>query len=383
MRGFSKTAFSAALVAAVLSFGGVAYAENVATVQTRALSFGAWCLFIGGLLFLVVVVVSATRIVPQGKAGVVERFGRYVKTEQAGLVMMLPLVSTLRMVSLKEQVDEYQPQSVITSDNVGIHIDAVLFFQIVDPVKSIYEVENFFVALEMLTMTTLRDIIGEMSLDECLTSRERINARLRSVLDDVTAKWGIKVNRVEIRTIEPPAEIQTAMEKQMRAERDKRARILEAEGDRQAAILRAEGDKQSAILEAEGEREAAVLTAQGRARAYRELFTGIRESNIDDRVIAIRYLEALERVADGKSMKLLLPYEATGILGALSGIAAAVKDQLDYGDGDAAKAAAAAASAHGVDGGAVPPRPAATPKPQAPPGSAPPAGTGAPPPRQP
>jgi len=294
--------------------------------QGAGLGMGLWFLGGAGLLVLLVFAVAATRIVQQGKAGVVERFGRFVKTEEAGLVMIMPLVSSLRLVSLKEQVDEYKPQSVITSDNVGILIDAVLFFQIIDPVRAIYEVENYFIALEMLTMTTLRDIIGEMTLDECLTSRERINARLRSVLDDATAKWGIKVNRVEIRTIQPPAEIQIAMEKQMKAERDKRARVLEAEGDRQAAILRAEGDKQAAILEAEGEKEAAALAAQGHADAYRALFTGIRESNIDNRVITIRYLEALERIANGQATKLILPYEATGVLSALSGIAATMKD---------------------------------------------------------
>lgn len=337
MRNY-KAAMGMIATGAAIALGSTAYAAEPGSTQVQVTGLLIWFLLVVGLLILLVLGLSATRIVPQGKAGVVERFGRYVKTEPAGLVMIIPLVSTLRMVSLKEQVDEYKPQSVITSDNVGIQIDAVLFFQIVDPVKVIYEVENYFMALEMVTMTTLRDIIGEMTLDECLTSRERINARLRTVLDDATAKWGIKVNRVEIRTIQPPAEIQVAMEKQMKAERDKRARILEAEGDRQASILRAEGDKQAAILEAEGEREASLLRAQGNARAYLELFTGIKKSDVDDRVIAIRYLEALERVANGQATKLILPYEATGILGALSGIAESLKVRVTPDGGKAAAA---------------------------------------------
>lgn len=314
--------------AIVLATATPAWAQ-MADEGSVGLNWGTIFLVGGGLLLLFIFAIASTRIVPQGKAGVIERFGRYVKTEQAGLVMIMPLVTSLRLVSLKEQVDEYKPQHVITADNVGIQIDAVLFFQIVDAVKVIYEVENYFTALEMLTMTTLRDIIGEMTLDECLTSRERINARLRSVLDDATAKWGIKVNRVEIRAIQPPDEIQIAMEKQMRAERDKRARILEAEGERQAAILRAEGDKQAVILEAEGERQAAALSAQGHAQAYRALFAGIKESGVDNKVITIRYLEALERIANGQATKLILPYEATGILSALTGIVSAMKGEPD------------------------------------------------------
>lgn len=357
MRSWMKLGAVAAVLVAAPAAPALAAAAN--DERAIGLNVGTFLLASGGLLFLFVFAISSTRIVPQGKAGVVERFGRYVKTESAGLVMIMPLVSSLRLVSMKEQVDEYKPQHVITADNVGIQIDAVLFFQIVDSVKAIYEVENFFVALEMLTMTTLRDIIGEMTLDECLTSRERINARLRNVLDDATAKWGIKVNRVEIRAIQPPDEIQIAMEKQMKAERGKRARILEAEGERQAAILcaegekqasilEAEGDKQAAILEAEGERQAAALSAQGHAQAYRALFAGIKESNVDNRVITIRYLEALERIANGQATKLVLPYEATGILSALTGIVSAMKFGADGNGERDAEAPAPAASAAGM-----------------------------------
>lgn len=278
-------------------------------------------------LFLLIVVISSVKIVSQGNVGVIERLGRYVKTHEAGLVLLMPFVSSIKIVSLKEQVDEYAPQSVITSDNVTVHIDAVLYFQIVSASKSIYEVENFFAALEILTMTTLRDIIGEMTLDECLTSRERINAKLRAVLDKATEKWGIKVNRVEIKTIEPPEDIRVAMEKQMRAERDKRAAILEAEGARQSAILRAEGNKEAAILNAEGERESARLKAEGKAKAYQNTLNALKECDIDEKVIAIRYLEALEKAATGKSNTLILPHEATSVLGAFQGIAEAFRQK--------------------------------------------------------
>ncbi len=282
-----------------------------------------------GIVFILLLaaILSSIRIVPQGYTGVIERLGRYIRTAEAGVVLLVPFVSRLRLVSLKEQVDEYAPQYVITSDNVTVEVDAVLFFQIVNAAQSIYEVEDYFVALERLTMTALRDIIGEMTLDECLTGRERINAKLSTVLDEASEKWGIKANRVEIRAITPPEDIRVAMEKQMKAERDKRAMILEAEGKKQSSVLRAEGQKQSAILVAEGDKESARLRAEGRAKAYKVLFDAIRESKVDDKVVAIRYLEALERMANGNASKLILPYEATGILGALSGISELMKQK--------------------------------------------------------
>ncbi len=270
--------------------------------------------------------VRNVKIVPQGYAGVIERLGKYHRTAEAGVVVLMPLLEKIRYVSLKEQVDEYKPQPVITADNVTVTIDAILYFQIINSAHSLYEVENYFVALELLTMTTLRDIIGEMTLDECLTSRERINARLGGVLDDATGKWGIKVTRVEIRTIQPHAEIQSAMEKQIKAERDKRDAILEAEGIKQSTILKAEGEKRARVLEAEGEKEAAILRAEGKAQAYRNLFGSLKVIGIDDKVIAIRYLEALEKVADGNATKLILPVEASGILGAIAGIAESFKE---------------------------------------------------------
>ncbi|MCL4499853.1 MAG: SPFH/Band 7/PHB domain protein [Chloroflexi bacterium] len=284
-----------------------------------------WFLFGAGLFFLLIVVITSAKIVPQGSVGVIERFGRYVKSEGPGLVILMPMVSRMRLMSLKEQVDEYAPQFVITSDNVTVEVDAVLFFQIVDAAKAIYEVQHYHLAREKLTMTALRDIIGEMSLDQCLTSRERINARLMTILDDATEKWGVKVTRVEIRSIVPPEDIRVAMEKQMKAERDKRASILEAEGARQAAILLAEGEKQATILRAEGEREGSILKSQGRGQAYHELFGSIKKCEIDETLIAVRYLEALEKMANGKSTKMLLPVELTGILSSIAGIAEAAR----------------------------------------------------------
>lgn len=299
--------------------------QALAAAESGGASSATWFLFGAGLFFMLIIVITSAKIVPQGSVGVVERFGRYIKTENPGLVILMPMVSRMKIISLKEQVDEYAPQFVITSDNVTVEVDAVLFLQVVDAAKAIYEVQHYHLALEKLTMTALRDIIGEMTLDECLTSRERINARLGGVLDDATEKWGVKVTRVEIRAIVPPEDIRVAMEKQMKAERDKRASILEAEGARQSSILLAEGQKQATILKAEGERESSILRAQGRGQAYRELFGALKEAGVDDRIIAVRYLEALEKIADGKSTKLLLPIEATGILSSIAGIAEAAK----------------------------------------------------------
>lgn len=278
-------------------------------------------------LFLFIVFAASVRVVNQGTVGVVERLGRYTRTARAGLTILIPFIDTMRKVSMKEQVDDYAPQAVITKDNVTVNIDAVLFYQIMDPVLAVYEVENFTTALEKLALTTLRNIIGELSLDETLVSRETINARLRDTLDAATDKWGIKVNRVEIKTIDPPSEIKTAMEKQMKAERDKRAVILTSEGERQSAILIAEGQRQAAILDAEGQRQAAILTAEGRAQAYRELFGALKEIGLDDRIVTVRYLEALERMAYGNATKLLVPYEATGVLGALKALVETGKDE--------------------------------------------------------
>ncbi|MHB0977325.1 MAG: SPFH domain-containing protein [Candidatus Aquicultorales bacterium] len=309
---------------ALVLFALVAQPSTALAAESGASSV-TWFLFGGGLFFMVIVVITSAKIVPQGSVGVVEHFGKYIRTEKPGLVILMPLVSSMKVVSMKEQVDEYAPQFVITSDNVTVEVDAVLFFQIVDAARSRYEVQHYHLALEKLTMTALRDIVGEMTLDQCLTSRDRINARLRGALDDATEKWGVKVTRVEIRAIVPPQDIRVAMEKQMKAERDKRASILEAEGARQSAILLAEGEKQAAILRAEGDREASILGAQGRGQAYLELFGSLKECGIDNNMIAVRYLEALEKMANGKATKLLLPIEATAVLSSIAGIAEAAR----------------------------------------------------------
>lgn len=290
-----------------------------------------WFIFTFGLFTLLIMVISATKIVPQGSVGIIERMGRYVKTVGPGVIYLTPMFSSIKLISLKEQVDEYKPQDVITSDNVCLRIDAVLFFQIVQAERAIYEVENYFSALEILTMTTLRDIIGEMTLDECLTSREKINTRLRGVLDDATEKWGIKVNRVEIKTIEPPKDIRLAMERQMKAEREKRAVILEAQGQKTSAILKAEGRKEACVLEADGDKHAAILRAEGHAEAYASVFNAIKNCGIDERVISIKYLETLEKVANGQATTLIIPDQAAGIMGAAAGLVQAMGVSFNNG----------------------------------------------------
>jgi regulator of protease activity HflC (stomatin/prohibitin superfamily) len=295
-----------------------------------------WFLFGILLFFALVLVVTSTKIIPQGYAGVVERLGRYVRTEGPGLIFKAPIVGKVRFVSLKGQVDEYT-HHVITSDKVLTTIGVVVFFQVVDAADSVYKIQSYLRTMETQTMTILQHIIGDMGFDECLKGRDRINARLRMDLDTVTSPFGIKVTAVEIKTIEPPKDLIEAMAAQQKAQITKQAAITEAEGIKASAVTRAEGSKESAILEAQGEREAAVLKAQGRAKAYEELFGALRKIGIDDKVIAIRYLEALEKIADGQASKLFLPYEASGVLSALSGIADIFKKEGGPGPEGVAK----------------------------------------------
>lgn len=277
-----------------------------------------------GLLFLFVVVVLAktVRIVPQARAGVVERFGKYKQTLPAGLNIVMPFIDKVRyLIDLREQVVSFPPQPVITEDNLVVSIDTVIYFQVTDPIAATYEIANYIQAVEQLTMTTLRNIVGGMDLEQTLTSREEINSGLRGVLDEATGKWGIRVNRVEIKGIDPPPSIKDAMEKQMRADRDKRAVVLSAEGQRQSAILTAEGQKQSAILTAEGEREsrilraqaereAAILRAQGEGQAIQTVFQAIHDGNPDQSLLAYQYLQMLPRIAEGDANKLwIVPSE--------------------------------------------------------------------------
>src|ERR671912_2276541 len=277
------------------------------------------------LLLLVVVLLSKTvRIVPQARAAVVERFGKYKQTLPAGLNILVPFIDKVRyLIDLREQVVSFPPQPVITQDNLVVSIDTVIYFQVTNAVSATYEIANYIQAVEQLTMTTLRNIVGGMDLEQTLTSREKINTGLRTVLDEATGKWGIRVNRVEIKGIDPPPSIKDAMEKQMRADRDKRAVVLTAEGQRQSSILTAEGNKQSAILTAEGqreaqilraqaEREAQILRAQGEGQAIQTVFQAIHDGKPDQSLLAYQYLQMMPKIAEGSANKVwVIPSEIT------------------------------------------------------------------------
>jgi regulator of protease activity HflC (stomatin/prohibitin superfamily) len=276
-------------------------------------------------LLVVITLARTIRVVPQAKAGVVERFGRYSRTLTPGLTLVVPFVDRVRaMLDLREQVVSFQPQPVITEDNLVVNIDSVLYFQVTDAKAATYEIANYVQGIEQLTVTTLRNVIGTMTLEKTLTSRDSITAELRGVLDDATGKWGIRVNRVELKAIDPPSSIQDAMEKQMRADRDKRAAILQAEGERQSAILQAEGEKQSAILKAEGQSKATVLQAEGQAKAIETVFNAIHEGKPDAELLAYQYLQTLPLIAQGESNKVwIIPSELQSAVGRVAG---AVKD---------------------------------------------------------
>src|SRR3954452_9288114 len=241
---------------------------------------------------VLVTLVRTVRIVPQATAGVVERLGRYTRTCTPGLTVLVPFVARMRpLLDLREQVVSFPPQPVITEDNLVVGIDTVIYFQVTDPRSATYEVANYIQAIEQLTVTTLRNVIGGLDLEETLTSRDQINGQLRGVLDEATGKWGIRVNRVELKAIDPPASVQQSMEKQMRADRDKRAAILQAEGSKQAAILEAEGNKTSSILKAEGQARSQVLRAEGEAEAISKVFNAINSGHATDQVMAYQYLQ--------------------------------------------------------------------------------------------
>jgi regulator of protease activity HflC (stomatin/prohibitin superfamily) len=307
-----------------------------------------------GLIVLAVLVVFAlflaaktVRVIPQARAGVVERFGRYSRTLQPGLTIVVPFIDRVRpLIDLREQVVTFPPQPVITEDNVSVGIDTVLYFTITDPKSASYEVANPLQAIEQLTVTTLRNIVGDLTLEETLTSRDQVNTRLRLVLDERTGKWGIRINGVEIKSIDPPGSIQEAMEKQMRAERDRRAAILNAEGVKQSAILTAEGEKQSAVLKAEGAREAAILRAEGEAKAIDTVFKAIHAGDPDPKLLSYQYLQMLPQLAQGDANKIwVIPSEFTTALSNLSGAmgrAVGGGSPGDAGPADAAPPAPAA-----------------------------------------
>src|SRR5213594_3994487 len=270
--------------------------------------------------FVLLTLAKTVRIVPQARAGVVERLGRYSRTLTPGLAIVVPFVDRIRdMIDLREQVVSFAPQPVITEDNLVVSIDTVIYFQVTDARAATYEIANYIQAIEQLTVTTLRNVIGGMALEKTLTSRDEINSQLRGVLDDATGKWGIRVNRVEIKAIDPPASIKDTMEKQMRADREKRAAILTAEGVKQSQILTAEGEKQSAILRAEGQKQAAILQAEGQAKAIDTVFRAIHEGDADPKLLAYQYLQMLPQIAQGESNKVwIIPSEITRALGQLT-----------------------------------------------------------------
>src|SRR5688500_12821326 len=277
-------------------------------------------------IFVIVVLAKSIRIIPQAYAGIVERLGRYHKTLTPGLNILVPFIDRLRpLVDMREQVVSFPPQPVITEDNLVVSIDTVVFFQVNDARAATYEIANYLGAVEQLTTTTLRNVVGGLNLEEALTSRDNINTQLRVVLDEATGKWGIRVGRVELKAIDPPHSIQDSMEKQMRAERDRRALILTAEGTKQSAILTAEGARQAAILEAEGDAKAAVLRAQGEAEAILTVFDAIHKGDADPKLLGYQYLQMLPQIAQGQANKLwIVPSELTE---ALKGIGTAFTPQ--------------------------------------------------------
>ncbi|GGS62503.1 paraslipin [Planobispora rosea] len=307
--------------------------------------------------------VRTVRIVPQATAGIVERLGRYHRTLLPGLNLVVPFIDRIKgTIDLREQVVSFPPQPVITSDNLVVSIDTVIYFQVVDPRAATYEIANFLIGVEQLTVTTLRNVVGGMDLERTLTSREEINTELRGVLDDATGKWGIRVNRVELKAIDPPASIQDSMEKQMRADRDKRAAVLAAEGQKQAAILTAEGQKQAVVLKARGDAEAAVLKAQaeaeakamrakGEADAIAMVFRAIHEGKPDQELLAYQYLRTLPEIARGDANKVwIVPSEMGRALEGLGGLFTNITGAAGGAESSGGPAANGAGPAAGMSG---------------------------------
>ena len=272
-------------------------------------------------VFVLIIAVTGVRIVPQARAGVVERLGRYTRTLDAGLTLIVPFIDRVKpLIDLREQVVAFPPQPVITEDNLVVGIDTVIYFTVTDPKAATYEIANPLQAIEQLTVTTLRNVIGGLTLEETLTSRDNINSQLRVVLDEATGKWGIRVNRVELKSVEPPRTVQEAMEKQMRAERDRRAAILTAEGTKQSQILTAEGEKQAAVLKAEGARTAAILRAEGESKAIDTVFQAIHDGEPDQMLLSYQYLQMLPSLAQGSANKVfVIPSDFSQALGHISG----------------------------------------------------------------
>ncbi len=284
------------------------------------------------LIFIIVIAFKSIKVVKQAEVYIIERLGKFHKIADAGLTIIIPFFDHVRsVVSLKQQTMDIPPQGVITKDNVTITIDTVVFYQITDPAKAVYEIQSLKKGIEYLAITTIRDIVGKMDLDETFSSRDNINQRLRTILDEATDRWGCKIDRVEIKDINPPADIRDAMEKQMNAERNKRAMILQAEAERQSAITIAEGRKEAAILDAEADKEAQIRRAAGEAAAIERVaeakakevqmvYDAIKKANPDDKLVQLKSLEALEEVAKGDANKVFIPFEATAALGSLGAV---------------------------------------------------------------
>jgi regulator of protease activity HflC (stomatin/prohibitin superfamily) len=277
---------------------------------------------------LLIIVIKGIRIIRPWQKGLIERLGRYQRTADSGLTVILPFLDRLIKVDMREQVVDVPPQGVITKDNVVVEVDAVVYYEVTDPIKVTYNVANFYTAATKLAQTNLRNLIGDMALDESLTSRETINSKLRQILDDATDKWGTKVTRVELQRIEPPRDVTEAMHRQMKAERDRRAMILEAEGHKRSAILKAEGDAEAIKKVADAEKYRRLTVAQGEAEAIQAVFGAIHKGEPTSDLIAIKYLEALQNIANGQATKVFLPYEASGVLGSIAGIAELLKEKL-------------------------------------------------------
>ncbi|MCD6253691.1 MAG: SPFH/Band 7/PHB domain protein [Thermotogae bacterium] len=290
------------------------------------------------LILIIVVAAKGIKIIRPFEKGLVERLGQFRREAEPGIHFIIPFIERITKVDLRERVIDVPPQEVITKDNVVVTVDAVIYYEVSDAFKVVYNVRTFELAAVKLAQTNLRNVIGELELDQTLTSRERINTKLREVLDDATDKWGVRVTRVEIKKIDPPSDIMEAMSKQMKAERMKRAAILEAEGYKQSQILKAEGDRNATILKAEGEAEAVrkvaeaqkyklIAEAEGEAQAIMNVFSAIHKGNPTSDLIAIKYLEALREIADGKATKIFLPFEASSILSSIGAIAEVLKTQ--------------------------------------------------------
>ncbi len=294
-------------------------------------------LFIIVAIILIIIAASGIKIVRPWEKGLIERFGKYQRTVDSGLTIIVPVWERMMKVDMREQVVDVPPQAVITKDNVAVDVDAVVYYEVTDPVKVTYNVADFYTAATKLAQTNLRNLIGDLALDESLTSREVINTKLRQILDDATDKWGTKVTRVELQRIEPPKDVTEAMHRQMKAERDRRAMILEAEGHKQSAILKAEGQAEAIKKVADANKYEKLTVAKGEAEAIQTVFGAIHNGNPTNDLIAIKYLEALQKIADGQATKVFLPYEASGILGSIAGISELLKEKIEPKKEGAAK----------------------------------------------